>query len=85
MRTTVRLDDELMKAAKHYALEHNQTLTSLIEEALREKLARQGQDTPRPPFKLITAKGKLRPGVDLDDNSALLDLMEDGLDVASRR
>ena len=85
MRITVRLDDELLKAAKRYALEHNQTLTSLIEEALREKLVRQGQDTPRPPFKLITVKSKLHPGVDLDDNSALLDLMEDGLDVASRR
>lgn len=84
MRTTVRLNDALLKAAKQYALERGQSLTGLIEEALREKLARQEREVKRKPFKLITHKGGgLQPGVDLDDNSALLDLM-DGIEWSDR-
>lgn len=41
MRTTIRLDDELLREAKRLAAETNQTLTAVIEEALRERLARR--------------------------------------------
>ena len=79
MRTTVRLDDTLMQEVKRYAAEHEQTLTSLIEEALREKLAKR-QVKRRKPFKLETfprAGQGLQSGVDLDSSAALLDLMEE--------
>ncbi len=82
MRTTVRLDDTLLKEAKRYALEHDTTFTALVEEALKEKLARQ---EARKPFNLITVEGRLLPGVNLDSNAELLERMEEGLDVASRR
>lgn len=76
MRTTVRLD-ELLQDAKRYALETNQTLTRVLEEALREKLARHKELAAREPFKLRTFNGGgLQPGVELDNNAALLDLME---------
>ncbi|MEP6694235.1 MAG: hypothetical protein ABJB39_06295, partial [Chloroflexota bacterium] len=55
------------------------TLTAVIEDAARQFLARTstGQGRPKaPPFRLITFKGRLRPGVDLDDTAALLDVME---------
>ena len=80
MRTTVRLDDELMQEVKRYAAEHNQTLTSLIEQALREKLMKRQEVEQREPFKLKAfprAGQGLQPGVDLDDGEALLDLMEE--------
>jgi predicted transcriptional regulator len=44
MRTTVRLDDALTKGVKKYAAERSLTLTAVIEEALKEKLARQEQE-----------------------------------------
>ncbi len=38
MRTTLNIDDELLKAAKIAAIRRRTTLTALMEEALREKL-----------------------------------------------
>ena len=82
MRTTVRLNDPLLAEAKKYAVETGQTLTALIEDALRETLARRKRPAKRRRARLPTFPGgKLRPGVDLDDTAALLDLME-GRDVA---
>lgn len=78
MRTTVRLDETLMREAKRYAAEQDKTLTKVIEEALREKLTRKRTE-PRI-VKLRTFDGGgLQPGVDLDDNTATRDLM-DGLE-----
>lgn len=79
MRTTVRLDETLMQEAKRYAAEHSQTLTKLIEEALIEKMLRQRETRNTEHFSLkpFARAGKgLQPGVDLDSNAALLDLME---------
>jgi hypothetical protein len=33
--TTFRLDPELVRAARHYALDHDTTVTRIIEDALR--------------------------------------------------
>ena len=41
MRTTIRLDDDLLREAKAYAAATDRTLTRLIEDALREALARR--------------------------------------------
>ena len=66
-----------MREVKRYAAKRDTTLTKVIEEALREKLARK---QPEPPtFELRTFHGGgLQPGVNLDDNAATRDLM-DGL------
>ena len=72
--------DGLMQEVKRYAAECNQTPTSVIEEALREKIMKRPKAKRREPFKLtpFSREGKgLKPGVDLDSNAALLDLMED--------
>jgi Bacterial antitoxin of type II TA system, VapB len=77
MRTTIRIDDQLLKKAKQLAARSGKSLASVIEDALRESLARQQISGPREPVHLVTFKGKgLLPGVDLDDSAALLDLME---------
>lgn len=78
MRTTVRLNERLLAEAKKYAAESGRTLTSVLEDALRETLARRRRTRERPkPVRLKTVKGDgVRPGVDLDDSAALLDLME---------
>lgn len=77
MRTTVRLDDALLADVKRYATTRGKTLTAVIEEALRETLARQ-KVRPRPEsVRLTTFRGQgLMPGIDLDDTASLLDTLE---------
>jgi hypothetical protein len=79
MRTTVRLDDALLAEAKAHAAKTGRTLTQVLEDALRESLARRdARPGPRKPVALPTFKGKgVQPGVDLDSSAALLELMDD--------
>ena len=79
MRTTVRLDDALLKQVKQYAVEEGMTLTAVLHQALRELLAarRRVRDQGRAPLPSFGGQG-LQPGVDLDDAAALLELMERG-------
>ncbi len=78
MRTTVRLDPHLLTEAKKHAAETGSTLTALLEQALRETLARRRPKDATRPLRLKTCKGGgLRAGVDLDDSAALLELMGD--------
>ncbi|OGA72355.1 MAG: antitoxin [Betaproteobacteria bacterium RIFCSPLOWO2_12_FULL_66_14] len=77
MRTTVRLDERLLAEAKKHAADTGRTLTAVLEDALRETLARRSTRVKRKPVRLKTVRGDgVRPGVDLDDTAALLDLME---------
>jgi len=77
MRTTVRLDDDLMRQVKQFAAEEEMTLTAVIQQALRELLARRRRldELERLPLPSFGGRG-LQPGVDLDDTAALLELME---------
>jgi plasmid stability protein len=78
MRTTIRLDDDLIKQAKVRAAEQGITLTQLIDESLRERLSARPRRMSVEPFRLPTyGEGGTRPGVDLDDNRALRDLMDE--------
>jgi predicted transcriptional regulator len=77
MRTTVRLDGHLLAEAKKQAAASGRSLTALLEDALRESLARRNAPVKAAPVRLKTVKGGgVRRGVDLDDSAALLDLME---------
>jgi hypothetical protein len=79
MRTTVRLDDALLGQVKQEAARRKQTVTSMIETGLRLVLAQSRSGQRRRPHVVLPvcrAGGGVLPGVDLDDNSALLDHME---------
>lgn len=79
MRTTVRLDDDLLAQAKQLAAKRGTTLTAVIEDALREVLARRRSPEAGEPVELPTyGSGGVQPGVDLDDSAALLATMESG-------
>ena len=85
MRTTIYLPDDLLAQAKKLAAESRTSVTALIEDALKERLARRKWSPKSMPVKLTTyGEGGLQPGVDLDDTSALLDLMEPNLDPYRR-
>ncbi len=76
MRTTIRLDDQLLRDARQLALRTGRTLTEVIEDALRETLNRQRRPARRTVELPTFRGGGLRPGVDLDDSAALLELMD---------
>jgi plasmid stability protein len=87
MRTTIRLDDALLRRAKARAAAAGRSLNDFIEDAVRAALARAREAKVAPPLPTF-AGGGLQPGVDLDDNAALLDLMDapgDYLTRAARR
>jgi hypothetical protein len=76
MRTTIRLDPHLLRDAKKYAASHHRTLTSVIEDALREVLARTRADRAPVDLPVSTRGGGAMPGVDLTKTSSLLDPLE---------
>lgn len=77
MRTTVTIDDQLLAEAKEVAQRSGTTLSVMLENALRERLARRATATRRAHVELPTSGGGgLLPGVDLDDSAALLEVMD---------
>lgn len=79
MRTTVRLPDDLYRRAKARAAESGVTFTQLLEDALRAILSRdQVGDEPAVYRVQPLPSGRgLQPGVDLADQAALLDVMDE--------
>jgi len=77
MRTTVRLNDALLRAAKREAARRGQILRALIDQGLRLVPAQ-----PRPaPRRRVTlpvcrAGGGVLPEIDLNNGAALLDVLE---------
>jgi hypothetical protein len=79
MRTTVRLDDALLDQARREAANRDETLTALIEQGLRLVLAQSRSPQSRRKRVVLPtcrAGGGVLPGVDLNNNAGLLDLME---------
>jgi len=67
-----------MNLAKREAEQRGETVTALIEEGLRLVLAQSNQPPGREPVALPVSVlgGGVLPGVDLNDSSSLLDIME---------
>lgn len=76
MRTTLTIDDELLRQAKERAARTGRTMSDIVSDALREALQRRAAPDPGPTH-LPTSPGRPRPGVDIDNSAALLDLMEE--------
>jgi hypothetical protein len=76
MRTTIKIDDGLLVEAKTRAAASGRTLNEVVEDALRAAFERQQTSRARPELPVFRG-GRLMPGVDLDDSTALLDLMDD--------
>ncbi len=87
MRTTLNIDDDLLREVKANAARKGRTLTAAVEDALRESLARIGPGSPPHAAELPTFRGEggLMPGVDLDDNAELRALLDEGVPVEQRR
>ncbi len=80
MRTTLTIDADVLSAFKRLAADTHQTLSGVIEDALREQLARRrsladvsSADLP------VVRGGALMPGVDLSSNRAVQRLLDENL------
>ena len=77
MRTTIDIDDELLAQLKQRAAKSGRTMASLVEDAVREMLARTsagGRRRQRIVLPTHDGRGVL-PGVDLWDSASLEDVM----------
>jgi hypothetical protein len=76
MRTTINLDDALLVEIKTSAAQTSRTMNQVINDAIRLGLAKSAK-ARKEPFDLpVFHGGALMPGVDLDNNAALLDIMD---------
>ncbi len=75
MRTSVDIDDQLLLHAKRQAVQQGCTLKQVFEDALRDFFSHQ--PPPHESVSLETFSGAgLKPGVNLDNNRSLNDVME---------
>lgn len=78
MKTTVEISTPLLKEAKAVATRHGTTLRALLEEGLRESVARRKKGRR---FRLrdTTVRGRgLQPGVDLSNWEQIRALIYEG-------
>jgi len=76
MRTTITIDDHLLTAAKRRAAETHQTLSQVVEEAVRAALMPPARDVKPFHLRWPTAAGGPLPGVDVADRNDLYERME---------
>jgi hypothetical protein len=76
-KTTLRVHSQLLAELKRTAAAEGRPLAAVIEDALRESLARRRAQPERVPVELPTFRGGgIMPGVDVDGSAALLELMD---------
>ena len=78
MRTTIRINDDLLKRAKKHATDEGRTLTSLVEDGLALILSKP-KTNRRKRVKLPVSKatGGVLPGIDLNRSSDLEEVMSE--------
>jgi hypothetical protein len=76
MRTTIRLSPQLLAEAKKLAAETNRSFTKVVEDALREVVARRRRRARSAVSLTIVGGRGVNPGVDIDDSAALLTVMD---------
>ncbi len=76
MRTTIRINDDLLQRAKKRAADEGRTLISLIEDALTLIVAKpKASRRKRVELPVSQASGGVLPGIDLNQSSDLEEAM----------
>ena len=75
MRTTIDVSEDLLRRAKRQAAGEGTTLREVFEAALRAHLLNKPQAGSYR-FRWRSERGRVMPGVRLDDRDALFDVME---------
>ena len=75
MKTTLNLNDQILRRAKRRAARDGMTLTRFVEDALRASLT-----APEPgrrfTLELKVVRGHAPPNVDISDRDALYDVLD---------
>jgi hypothetical protein len=80
VRTTVNIDERLLRRAKQEAARSNRSLGDVVDDALRLLLAPAGRRRTVPELELPVFGGSgLRPAVDLEDKEGLASLRDEEL------
>lgn len=75
MKTTINIDDQVLKNAKAQAVRDGVTLTRFIEDALKARLLRQpGKEKYRLEPTVVT--GTRPPNVDIAERDALYEVID---------
>ena len=75
MKTTLNLNDQVLRHSKEMAARDGITLTRFVEDALRARLAGPGAKKRSFRLRLKVVTGRAPPNVDLSDREALYELM----------
>jgi hypothetical protein len=84
MRTTLNIADELYRRIRVRAAEEGVTVTSLVEQAL-QALLESAAPEPAGKFRIRPLGPTGEPRVDLHDNAAVLDMLDEDAPTNSRR
>ncbi len=77
VRTTIQLDEQVFRAYKQRAAQRGTSLAHEIEEALRSELAAASEAADAEPYRVPTFRGTSPvPGIELNSNVALADVLE---------
>lgn len=77
MKTTLNFDDRLIREAKKRAADEGETLTRVVEKALREYLRASRRKAAGFKLEPLTKRGTAATGVNWDDRDSLYERMED--------
>ncbi len=75
MKTTLNIDDQVLKKAKARAAQDGTTLTAFVEEALKAKLL-QSQSKISYNFEPTVVVGTKPPNVDISERDALYEVID---------
>ena len=78
MKTTLNLDDQVLRNAKKRAMQDGVTLTRFVEDALKAKLLPVSQRRPKFKLQPVVVEGTRAPNVDISNRDALYDIIDNG-------
>jgi hypothetical protein len=79
MKTTIDIADPILRDAKRLAARRKTTLREVVEQALRDLIAKERERPQKVVIETRTFKGQgLQPGLSWDDWSTLRDLSYEG-------
>ncbi|HIY65929.1 MAG TPA: ribbon-helix-helix domain-containing protein [Candidatus Agrococcus pullicola] len=85
MYVTLDLPEDLMHRLEQRAREDGVTIDDVVEAALRQYLAKPAPNDERGQLPNAMSLGGVQPGIDLDDGSALQDLLDRDLPTEKLR
>lgn len=84
MRTTLAIDDNLLREAKRRAAHRGMSLGQYVEDALRRAFTRPVAEE-RPPIPIFRGGTGVRPGLDLTSNKAMYEVLDEDQDLDALR